>query len=64
MSTRPPPSASRFFTIDPSGYVDASADDYDEETLRAKFAAVGGEIEWISVSAASRFDACDRDETV
>jgi len=35
-----------FFTIDPSGEVDAHADDYDEPTLRAKFAAVRGEVDW------------------
>ncbi|MBV8077156.1 MAG: hypothetical protein JO284_12195 [Planctomycetaceae bacterium] len=36
-----------FFTIDPSDHVDARADDYDEATLRAKFAAVAGEVGWI-----------------
>ena len=36
-----------FFTIDPSGNVDAHADDYDEPTLRAKFAGVAGEVDWI-----------------
>ena len=36
-----------FFTIDPSGDVDAHADDYDEPTLRAKFAAIAPEIDWI-----------------
>lgn len=35
-----------FFTIDPSGHVDAHADDYDEATLREKFAAVRGGITW------------------
>lgn len=35
-----------FFTIDPSGHVDAHADDYDEATLRDKFAALAGEVEW------------------
>ncbi|MFT5127355.1 MAG: hypothetical protein ACI8W8_000958 [Rhodothermales bacterium] len=35
-----------FFTIDPSGYVDQAADNYDEATLRAKFAEVEGEIDW------------------
>jgi tagaturonate epimerase len=36
-----------FFTIDPSGHVDAHADDYDETTLHAKFAAVAGEVDWV-----------------
>ncbi len=36
-----------FFTIDPSDYVDAHADDYDEATLREKCAVVAGEVEWI-----------------
>jgi hypothetical protein len=35
-----------FFTIDPSGSVDARAGDYDEATLRQKFAAIAGEIPW------------------
>jgi hypothetical protein len=35
-----------FFTIDPSDHVDGRADGYDETTLRAKFAAVKGEIDW------------------
>ena len=35
-----------FFTIDPSGDVDAQADDYDETTLRDKFAAVADQIDW------------------
>lgn len=36
-----------FFTIDPSAHVDAQADDYDESTLRAKFADVAGEVRWL-----------------
>jgi tagaturonate epimerase len=36
-----------FFTIDPSGHVDAHADDYDEPTLRAKFADIAGEVSWV-----------------
>lgn len=36
-----------FFTIDPSDHVDAHADDYDEPALRAKFAAVAGEVGWL-----------------
>lgn len=36
-----------FFTIDPSGDVDGNADNYDEATLREKFEAVRGEIDWV-----------------
>ena len=36
-----------FFTIDPSDHVDAHADDYDEPTLRDKFAGVADEVEWL-----------------
>ena len=35
-----------FFTIDPSDHVDGHADDYDEPTLRAKFATVRGSVPW------------------
>ena len=35
-----------FFTIDPSDDVDQSADDYDEATLRGKFAAAGDSAPW------------------
>ena len=35
-----------FFTIDPSGFVDAHADDYDEPTLREKYREVAGEVSW------------------
>ena len=35
-----------FFTIDPSGFVDAHADDYDEATLRSKYKEVAGEVGW------------------
>jgi len=35
-----------FFTIDPSDVVDAQADDYDENTLREKYADVADEISW------------------
>ncbi len=38
----------RFYTIDPSDYVDEHADGYDEATLRDKFAAVEGEISWFN----------------
>jgi len=37
-----------FFTIDPSGDVDAHADDHDEPTLRARFAAVAHEVTWLA----------------
>ncbi len=36
-----------FFTIDPSEHVDAHADDYDEPTLRGKYAAVAAVVPWI-----------------
>src|SRR4051794_40617981 len=36
-----------FFTIDPSDHVDPHADDYDEPTLRARFAAVAAEVDWL-----------------
>ncbi len=36
-----------FFTIDPSGDVDAHADDYDPATLRAKFQAIADEVDWL-----------------
>ncbi len=36
-----------FFTIDPSGDVDAKADNYDEPALRERFAAVREEIGWV-----------------
>ncbi len=35
-----------FFTIDPSGYVDQRADDYDEATLKEKFADARGSSPW------------------
>lgn len=37
-----------FFTIDPSGYVDRHADNYDEATLRAKFESVKSQIPWFA----------------
>ncbi|MEC9004416.1 MAG: tagaturonate epimerase family protein [Planctomycetota bacterium] len=36
-----------FFTIDPSDFVDAQADDYDEATVREKYAANGAEVTWL-----------------
>jgi hypothetical protein len=36
-----------FFTIDPSDHVDRQADDHDEPTLRARFAAVTDEVGWL-----------------
>lgn len=35
-----------FYTIDPSDSVDAHADDYDEKTLRERFAGIAEEITW------------------
>jgi tagaturonate epimerase len=35
-----------FYTIDPSDHVDGNADDYDEATLRDRFAAVRSSIDW------------------
>ncbi|HEX6985287.1 MAG TPA: tagaturonate epimerase family protein, partial [Planctomycetaceae bacterium] len=35
-----------FFTIDPSDAVDRHADDYDEATVREKFAAVRDDVPW------------------
>lgn len=35
-----------FFTIDPSDAVDRHADDYDEATVREKFADIAGEVPW------------------
>ena len=40
-----------FFTIDPSDCVDAGADDYDESTLRQKFAEVESQIDWFDLYA-------------
>lgn len=37
-----------FFTIDPSDHVDPFADDYAEPTLRAKFADVESEVDWVA----------------
>jgi len=37
-----------FFTIDPSDAVDRHADDYDEPTVREKFAAVAAETPWFA----------------
>lgn len=36
-----------FFTIDPSDYVDAAADGYDEDTLRARYDAIREEVDWV-----------------
>lgn len=36
-----------FFTIDPSDYVDAQADDYDAATLQNRFSEVRDQINWI-----------------
>ena len=37
-----------FFTLDPSGFVDRTADNDDEATLRTKFAAVERELPWLA----------------
>jgi len=37
-----------FYTIDPSQDVDQQADDYDEETLKQKYAELRSEIDWVS----------------
>jgi len=37
-----------FFTIDPSGYVDQKADNYDEQTVRTRFDAVRQFAPWFS----------------
>src|SRR4051794_12323370 len=36
-----------FFTIDPSASVDPQADRYDEPALRAAFAPLAGEVDWL-----------------
>ena len=36
-----------FFTIDPSDYVDAQADDYDEATIREKYSPIESEVSWL-----------------
>lgn len=36
-----------FFTLDPSGVVDAQADDYSESELRARFEPLRSEISWL-----------------
>lgn len=36
-----------FFTIDPSDYVDAQADDYDEATIREKYSQIESEVSWL-----------------
>lgn len=37
----------KFFTIDPSGYVDQQADDYDEQAVKEKFAAIADSVTWL-----------------
>jgi hypothetical protein len=36
-----------FYTIDPSGFVDQHADDYDQQSLAAKFAAISDQVDWV-----------------
>ena len=43
-----------FFTIDPSDHVDQQADDYDEATLRSKFAEVADDVAWFDAYADKR----------
>ena len=38
-----------FFTIDPSGYVDRHADNYNEATLRTKYEAIRSQISWFDL---------------
>src|SRR5437763_2473613 len=45
-----------FFTIDPSGDVDAGADQYDAKTLDEKLRPIRGEIEWIFSYRNKRID--------
>lgn len=37
-----------FFTIDPSGEVDAHADDYSPQQVQEKFKAVAGQVNWVN----------------
>jgi len=58
-----------FFTIDPSDSVDARADDYDESTLRDKFAAIKDQIDWfdfyqgrqVELTTGRRFELSEQD---
>jgi hypothetical protein len=43
-----------FFTIDPSGYVDEHADEYDGAMLRSKFSAVRESIDWFDAYLSRR----------
>tara|TARA_B110000438_G_scaffold236606_1_gene233762 strand:+ start:30 stop:1121 length:1092 start_codon:yes stop_codon:yes gene_type:complete len=36
-----------FFTIDPSDFVDAQADNYDEQTLRTKYGEISEQVDWV-----------------
>ena len=36
-----------FFTIDPSDFVDAQADNYDEQTLRTKYGEISDQVGWV-----------------
>ena len=40
-----------FFTVDPSGYVDQKADNYDEATLRSKFDSIRSQTAWYQAYA-------------
>jgi hypothetical protein len=43
-----------FFVIDPSDQVDAGADDYDESTLRERFAAIRDQVGWFDLYLGQR----------
>src|SRR4051794_6719600 len=45
-----------FFTIDPSEYVEAKADDYDADTLAAKTRALRDEANWVSTYRGRKID--------
>lgn len=57
-----------FFTIDPSDDVDQKADDYDENTLREKFASAGDDASWydtylgktITLDTGTKIDLCEQ----
>ena len=55
-----PPSASRFFTIDPSDAVDAKADNYPADVLKGRFAEVRDEIDWFDKYRGKQVQARDR----
>ena len=48
-----------FFTIDPSDYVDARADDYDAATLAERYRAVRDEVAWVESYVGERIPLAD-----